>query len=268
MKLAVIQFTSWDKHYYADVAGFEVNPGSYLLVNTDVGLDIGKIIKVTEAKNINGDDKDTVLTIERVATNQDLERLKDNNKGSDKEVEYCKTVVKKHNLEMKVIDCQFSYDDKRVMFAFIADGRVDFRELVKDLTRHFQRVVRLHQLGVRDEAKISGDVGSCGRGLCCKGHLTELTSVTSEFAEQQQVAHRGSERLSGACGRLKCCLAYEKELYEEMGKKLPQIGTRVRTDHGRGEVIGWHTLKSSVDVKLDPEKDGGRPVIVEIEIKK
>jgi cell fate regulator YaaT (PSP1 superfamily) len=125
-------------------------------------------------------------------------------------------------------------------------------------------------LGVRDEAKLIGDVGSCGLNQCCRGHLKKLGNVTSEFAEDQQIVHRGSERLSGICGRLKCCLAYEEAQYAELIKKLPAVGTRVKTEHGRGEVVGWHVLKRSVDVRLDPKngaKEDDRPVIVEVPIK-
>jgi cell fate regulator YaaT (PSP1 superfamily) len=167
---------------------------------------------------------------------------------------------------MKVVDCHCSFDNQRLTFAFIADGRIDFRNLVKELNKHFQKSIRLHQLGVRDEAKIEGDIGSCGLVQCCKSHLKKLGNVTSDYADIQQVAHRGSERLSGVCGRLKCCLAYENEVYQERAKKLPAIGARVSTKHGRGEIIGWHVLKSTVDVRIDPEKDNDKGLVVEVPI--
>jgi len=152
---------------------------------------------------------------------------------------------------MKIIDVHCSYDDTRLKFAFIADGRVDFRELVKDLARHYQKSILLHQVGIRDEAKIAGDVGRCGvRGMCCKKFLGELGGINSEMAENQQIAHRGSERLSGTCGRLMCCLQFENEGYKEMAKDLPPIGSVVKYEKVPAEIIGWHTLKKSVDLKV------------------
>jgi cell fate regulator YaaT (PSP1 superfamily) len=165
---------------------------------------------------------------------------------------------------MKVVDAHFSFDGGRLIFPFIADGRVDFRQLVKDLTHHFQKSIRLQQIGIRDEAKITGDFGSCGRQLCCKTHLKSLVSITSELAEVQQIAHRGSERLSGQCGRLRCCLAYEGKNYEELASNLPAIGSTIKTPQGKGEVIGWHTLKQTVDVALN----GDRNNVIEFSLKK
>jgi len=269
MNTALIQFTPWDKIHYADTDGEDIKVGQRLLVDTDFGEDIGKVVELKEM-DVTKMDSQEVVSITRIANGKDIKQIQDNNSEKEEAIDVCRQIVQKYGLEMKIIDCHFSYDDKRVAFAFIADGRVDFRNAVKELTRNFSKSVRLHQLGVRDEAKFSGDVGSCGRGLCCRDHLQKLGSVTSDLAEQQQIAHRGSERLSGICGRLKCCLAYEKDLYEELGKTLPAVGTRVRTEHGRGVVIGWHTLKQSVDVKIDPDKgkENERALIVEVPIKK
>lgn len=269
MKSAAIQFTPWDKTHYAELSDSEIKVGNRVVVENDYGEDIGRVIEISDT-DISKLDQQEKIKIVRIADESDLKQIQKNNENKEDQIETCRNVVNKYGLEMKIIDAHVSYDDKRIAFAFIADGRVDFRNAVKELTRSFGKSIRLHQLGVRDEAKFSGDVGSCGRGLCCREHLQKLGSVTSEFAEQQQIAHRGSERLSGICGRLKCCLAYEKDLYDELAAKLPAIGTRVRTKHGRGEVVGWHTLRGSVDVKIDPEKgkEDERPLIVEVPIKK
>jgi cell fate regulator YaaT (PSP1 superfamily) len=152
------------------------------------------------------------------------------------------------------VDVHFSFDDSRVTFAFIAEGRVDFRELLKDLNKSYKKNIRLQQIGIRDEIKISGDIGCCGRNLCCQSFYKDLGNITSDLAELQQVSHRGAERLSGVCGRLKCCLSYEKELYNELADKLPMIGEKLKTAHGRGSVIGWHVLRQSVDVLLDDKE--------------
>lgn len=269
MKVILVQFTSWDKNYYFDPGDFEVVRDSFVIVTTEFGTEMGRVSGFYELTEDQKKDVGEIKQIDRIANREDINDFHKNNNPEKKEeaINYCRKLVKRHNLEMKLVDCSFSFDNQRLIFAFIADGRVDFRNLVKELTRHFQKSIRLHQLGVRDEAKISGDVGSCGEKLCCRGHLQKLGNVTSDLAEQQQVAHRGSERLSGICGRLKCCLAYESDFYDELAKKLPSVGTRVRTKHGRGVVIGWHTLRGSVDVKIDPEKEEDRPLIVEVPIK-
>ena len=162
---------------------------------------------------------------------------------------------------LKLVGVNFSFDNSRVTFAFSAEGRVDFRELVKELTYHFNKSIRLNQIGTRDEAKTMGDCGPCGKSLCCKKFIKDFSSITSEMAETQQVVHRGSSRISGICGRLMCCLAYEQQGYEEMCKKLPAVGTRVNVDGKRGVIVGHHVLKQSVDVEFDADKDGNAMVM-------
>jgi cell fate regulator YaaT (PSP1 superfamily) len=152
---------------------------------------------------------------------------------------------------MKLVDAHFSIDGKRLTFAFIANGRVDFRSLLKDLVKHFKLNIRLQQIGIRDEIKINGDMGCCGKILCCQSFYKDLGNVTSDLAELQQVAHRGSDRLSGVCGRLKCCLTYERAAYEDCARCLPPIGSQIRTKQGKGTVIGHHTLKKTVNVRLE-----------------
>ncbi len=269
MKIALVQLASWDKFYAAEIGERKIKIGNYLVIKVDGGVDLGKVVDIGDRNKFGMDGQlPEDVEIERSANDEDLQTYSENVKHKEEVLEYCHEMVKKNELEMKLIDVHFSLDGQKITFAFIADGRVDFRNLVKDLNRHYQKSVRLYQLGVRDEAKLTGDTGACGLGLCCRTHLKKLGNVTSEFAEQQQVAHRGSERLSGMCGRLKCCLAYEKDLYEDLAKNLPAIGTRVSTKHGKGEVIGWHTLRSSVDVRIDAEKEGERALIVEVPVTK
>jgi cell fate regulator YaaT (PSP1 superfamily) len=263
MKIVEIQFTPWGRIYDFDAGETKVDVNDFVIVKTDLGTEMGKVVG---AKEVNEEDlekaKLEIKPIFRKATTSDMQKFREKEGQKKEALQTCKQLIKKHNLPMKLIDAHFSFDGGRVTFAFVADGRVDFRELVGDLTKIFQKSIRLQQLGIRDEAKISGDIGVCGRHLCCKKFLKDLGNITSDLADLQQVAHRGSERLAGVCGRLMCCLAYEQKDYEERAQKLPAIGTAVRTDHGRGKIIGWHVLKGSVDVELE---EGRR---IEVEIKK
>ncbi len=258
MRIVEVQFTPWGKIYDFDASRSEIKKGDFVVVKTDLGTDIGKVIDIKEASET---DKE-IKPILRKATLSDIERMKEKEKQKDSTLKFCKDLAKKHSLPIKLIDVHFSFDSGRITFAFIADGRVDFRELVKDLTKHFQKSIRLQQLGIRDEAKFYGDIGMCGRGLCCKKFLKSLGNVTSDLAILQQVDQRGSDRLSGVCGRLMCCLGYERNFYEAVAKKMPPIGATVSTKSGKGKVVSWHILKQSVDVELEE----GR--VVEVEIKK
>jgi len=268
MKVAEIQFIPWDKSYYFLLNGFDLKPKAKVVVKTDLGFELGEVVGfaevderefVAEENSDSAGERKIIKPILRLANEEDL-RHEVSCSEKREAVDYCRDLKERHQLPMKVIDAHFSFDGSRITFAFIADGRVDFRELVKDLTRHFGRTIRLQQIGIRDEARIMGDVGHCGKTLCCKGHLKQLASITSEMAEMQQCSHRGSDRISGICGRLMCCLAYEQAGYEENAKKVPAIGTRVNVDGKRGVVVGQHILKESVDVEFAAEK--GEPRMV------
>lgn len=265
----MIQFASWDKFYAFNPRDLMFKEGDFVVVTTAQGVDIGKVIEFNDLSDLEVQSLGELRPVDRVVSkaDSDIFALNNSEEKKDQVLNFCREALKKYNLQMKLVDCYFSYDNTRLTLAFIADGRVDFRNLVKDLTRYFQKTVRLYQLGVRDEAKIMGDIGSCGKKLCCQGHLKKLGNVTSDYAENQQLVHRGSERLSGACGRLKCCLAYENDLYQELAQKLPAIGTKVKTKHGHGKIIGHHVLRGSVDVQIETEKTGDRKLIVEVPIK-
>ena len=264
MKIVQIQFTPWDKVYNFDPADSVLSVGDYAVVKTELGVEIGKVVGFKEAKNEEESEKTELKPILRKATLTDLEKISDK-KQKKEALQYCKKLADQYKLPMKLVDAHFSFDGSRVTFAFVADGRVDFRELVKDLTRRFNRTIRLQQIGIRDEAKISGDCGHCGCPLCCKRFLTELSSVTSEMAELQQVAHRGSDRISGICGRLMCCLNYEEAGYEECAKKLPPMGAKVDVDGKKGVVVRHHTLKQAVSVEFKGENGDGK-TIVEVDL--
>ena len=259
------------------------------MVKTELGTEIGEVVGFKDLPSESpmegghGLDKDgspdmekksekqkngaayIIKPILRKATTIDLEKISDQ-KQKKKAMDYCKKMINKYHLFMKLVDVHFSFDGSRITFAFTADGRIDFRELVKDLTRHFSRTVRLQQIGIRDEAKIIGGYGHCGRSLCCGGFLKNLTSINSEMAELQQVAHRGSERISGICGRLMCCLAYENDNYKKLAKKLPAIGARVDVDGKKGVIASHHVLKQSVGVEFPPEGGEKRSTVVEVKL--
>jgi len=262
MNKYLVEINPWERIVCSDESGFNIKVGDYIIAETEFGEDFGKVLEI---KNENTESNGS---IKRLADKDDQKHNRAIEKERSKAISECRQVVNNYALEMKIVDCHFSFDGQRLSFAFIADGRIDFRELVKDLNRRFNKIIRLHQIGVRDEAKLLGDIGCCGEEQCCRSHLKKLGNVTSEFAEDQQIIHRGSERLSGICGRLKCCLAYEEPVYQEIIKKLPAIGIKVKTEHGRGTVVGWHVLRCSVDVQLDKDRPEDKSVIVEIPIKK
>lgn len=292
MKVAEVQFAHWDKIYYFSLNNLDLEVGDMVIIDTELGMELGKIVgfadvdkssfvsekkeksKEKEAKNEDktkendgGDEKaegkKVLKPIIRKATKEDLGKMPGYKERRDALV-YCKKMIAKRELEMKLIDVNFSFSGNRITFAFIADGRVDFRELVKDLTSHFNKLIRLTQIGVRDEAKLMGDFGHCGRQLCCRKFIKDFTSITSEMTEVQQVTHRGSERLSGICGRLMCCLSYEYDGYQKLAEKMPDIGQKVNVDGKKGTVINCHVLKQTVDVEFDNGKEG--KVVVEVDL--
>ena len=283
MLIAKIQFAPWDKVYNFSVGDLTVAVGDYVIVETELGTELGKIVALAkkdkkddsdDQKNDQEKDKENkgdkeseriIKPILRKASYDDLAGLPDAEKKAAA-LEFCRQMIAKHNLPMKLVDVHFSLHGDRLNFAFIADSRVDFRELVKDLAAHFNVNIRLTQIGTRDEAKITGDCGSCGRDLCCREFLGGFSSITSEIAEAQQVAHRGSERISGMCGRLMCCLAYEYEGYKALAGELPPIGTGMNIEGRRGTVVGHHILKQTVDVRIPAEKADDRDVIIEVDV--
>src|SRR3989339_991778 len=276
MKLAQIQFTPWDKVYNFSANDLTLSEGDKVVVRTDMGIEIGEVVGFAEGE-ANGEEEENPVTgiaadnaeipgnpegtaevngnkeikpVLRVATDRDLEKVP-NLAEKKKALDYAKELKDKQNLPMKFIDVHFAFDGSRITFAFIADGRVDFRELVKELTRHFGRTIRLQQIGIRDEAKIMGDYGHCGKELCCRGHLKNLCSITSEMAEIQQCAHRGSERISGICGRLMCCLSFEEAGYKKLAEKLPPLDSEIKFEGRKGRVVAHHILKQTVSVYFE-----------------
>jgi cell fate regulator YaaT (PSP1 superfamily) len=261
MKLVQVQFAPWDKKYNFDPAGLTLAVGDQVIVATDLGLELGRVAGFIDSPALGTDVE--IKKVIRKAEITDLEKLPDA-KQLEKDFTYCKGLIEKYQLPMKLVEVRYSFDDSRITFPFIADCRVDFRELVKDLTKHFSRNIRLQQIGIRDEARQCGDFGHCGRPLCCGRFLSELSSITSEMAELQQCAHRGSERISGVCGRLMCCLSFEEDGYRKLAEKLPPLDSEVKIEGKRGRVAAWHVLKQTVDVQFY-ENGGELGAVVEVE---
>jgi len=274
MRVIQVQFSSWDKRYNFEAPEIDVEVGDQVVVKTELGVELGKVVGFqdlpevkTEVKTETEDGKPAVeRKILRIATREDLKKLP-NEKQKKKDFAYCKKLIDKYQLPMKLVDVHYSFDDARITFPFIADSRIDFRELVKDLTKHFSRSIRLQQIGIRDEARFCGDFGHCGRSLCCGKFLGDLNSITSEMAELQQCVHRGSERISGICGRLMCCLAYEEDGYKKLAENLPAIDSQVKVEGRQGRVLARYILKQTVKVLLD-EGNGEAGGVVEVEVGK
>ncbi len=266
MKVVQIQFVSWDKKYNFDPRDISLEQGDFVIVETEFGQEIGEVVGFRElsSEELKKIDEE-IKPVLRLVNKEDLDKMI-SEEEKELALDYCRKLVRKYELPMKLVDVHFSLDKNRINFAFYSENRVDFRNLVKDLSSHFKGIIRLTQIGSRDEAKSCGDFGHCGRGLCCKGFMKDFISIGSEMAEAQQVSHRGSERVSGMCGKLMCCLSYEYEGYLDLAKKLPAVGTRVNVDGRRGEVVGHHILKQSVDVLFRGEKDGENDVVVEVDI--
>jgi cell fate regulator YaaT (PSP1 superfamily) len=223
---------------------FEAN--DQVIIEGEFGNELG----IVEAKNLVIQDNPEKKII-RKATKRDSETFERNEEKKTELLKICKSEIKRLNLEMKVVNSRVSLDGNNVIIAFTAEGRIDFRELVKNLSKIFHRSVKMHQIGSRDEARRLGGCGVCGRELCCVRFSGNLPSISTEMARVQMIAHRGSERISGICGRLMCCLAYEAEQYKEMLKGMPEIHSFVKTKDARGQVIEINALKQDIKVRLD-----------------
>jgi len=235
-----------------------LQPGDLVVAETGDGIEsaiVERVEKSSDAESAPNNQKGaSIARIVRKASPSDVNTIK---KHREKEVEalrICRKEVKKNDLPMKIVGSSFSFDGGSITFAFIADGRVDFRELVKTLSKNFQRSIRLHQIGARDEARESGGYGICGREFCCIKFKENLPSISSDMAKTQHIVRRGSERISGACGRLMCCLAYEADQYREMLESLPRTGDEFETKEGRGIVKEVNALTGQIRVELPDKK--------------
>lgn len=264
-----VRFKKVGKIYYFDPLDIEFEQFDPVIVETVRGIEYGEIALTARVV----DEEEMVAPVKpviRKATETDtmeFNKLKQNEQDA-KEVFIAK--AKKHKLEMKLIDVEYTFDQKKAIFYFTAEGRVDFRELVKDLASIFKVRIELRQIGVRDEAKLFKGLGVCGRTTCCAQWLGDFTPVSIKMAKEQNLS-LNSTKISGICGRLLCCLTYEQEFYEEVSKKLPKVGQKVITADGEGEVFKLSILEETVFVKIQVNKDETevkKYLLEEIEVKK
>ena len=250
IKVIGVRFRNAGKIYYFDPVQLEVKAGDHVIVETARGIEYGYVVlgarEVEEDKVVQ-----PLKSVIRMATKADDEVEKKNHEKEKEAFKICKEKIKKHGLLMKLIDAEYTFDNNKVLFYFTADGRIDFRELVKDLASVFKTRIELRQVGVRDETKIVGGVGICGRTLCCHSYLSEFIPVSIKMAKEQNLSLNPT-KISGVCGRLMCCLKNEEETYEELNSKLPGVGDYVTTDDGlKGEVHSVSVLRQLVKVVVN-----------------
>ena len=243
-----VKFKDVGKMYYFSPGDNQVVMGDNVIVETARGLEFGTICR----ERTSVDESELVAPLKsiiRIATDADRKKHADNLAKKDNALRLCQEKIDAHGLEMKLIDVEYTFDNSKVVFYFTADGRVDFRELVKDLASVFRMRIELRQIGVRDEAKMIGGVGSCGRGLCCSTWLRDFEPVSIKMAKVQNLSLNPT-KISGICGRLMCCLKYENDIYNELKKGMPNVGERVRTPDGIGVVTDINILENLVRTRL------------------
>jgi cell fate regulator YaaT (PSP1 superfamily) len=243
-----VRFKKAGKIYYFDPGDLPISNGDYVIVETVRGIEFGKV--VVAKKQV--DEKDIVLPLKkviRIADQKDKLIVEENKKAAEEAYDICLKKVEEHGLEMKLVDVEYTFDRNKVIFYFTADGRVDFRELVKDLAAIFRTRIELRQIGVRDEAKMLGGIGPCGRMLCCSTFLGDFDPVSIKMAKDQNLSLNPT-KISGLCGRLMCCLKYENDEYETAKEQLPDLGEMIETPHGLGKVVGLNILERVLQVEL------------------
>ncbi|UFJ40520.1 stage 0 sporulation family protein [Brevibacillus humidisoli] len=243
-----VRFKKAGKIYYFDPAGLPVEKECHVIVETARGIEYGKV--VIGKKQVG--ESDVVLPLKkviRVANESDASQVDDNKQAAKQAFKICQTKIQEHKLEMKLVDVEYTFDRNKIIFYFTADGRVDFRELVKDLASVFRTRIELRQIGVRDEAKMLGGIGPCGRLLCCSTFLGDFEPVSIKMAKDQSLSLNPA-KISGLCGRLMCCLKYENDNYESAKEELPDVGTSVMTQMGSGRVVSVNLLDRLVQVEL------------------
>ena len=250
--VAAVKFRTSQKHYYFDPAGFEIRGGDFVIVETargtELGIVRGELLKVSEKEF-----GKTIRPILRKATQEDLRKDGEQQERRKDAVRQCKQKIDEYGLQMKLIDAEYTFDGSKLIFYFTAEKRVDFRELVKDLAGCFRMRIELRQVGVRDETRILGGFGTCGRELCCKGWLTDFEPVSIKMAKVQNLSLNPG-KISGCCGRLMCCLKYENDVYAELKTGLPDIGEVVETPTGKARVCDVSIFQGVVRVKYIEEE--------------
>ena len=248
-----VRFKKPGKIYFFDPGRLKIEKNTYVIVETSSGEEYGEAVIVNR---LIPEDKivSPLKPVIRIATRGDIRHNEDNKRREKEAMKICLEKIKEHKLKMKLIDVEYKFDNTKILFYFTADGRIDFRELVKDLAAIFKVIIELRQIGVRDEIKRMGGNGVCGRELCCCSFLGNFEAVSIKMAKEQNISLNPS-KISGNCGRLMCCLKYEQNVYEEKLERLPKIGAIVETDDGVGEVVGIEILKEIIKVKFKEDDE-------------
>ena len=250
IKVIGVRFRTAGKIYYFDPVDYEIKKGDHVIVETARGIEFGTVVggirQVTDDEVIQ-----PLKPVLRVASERDVQQEADNKKREKEAFKLCQEKIREHGLDMKLIDAEYTFDNNKVLFYFTSDGRIDFRELVKDLAAIFKTRIELRQIGVRDETKMVGGIGMCGRPLCCHTHLADFVPVSIKMAKEQNLSLNPT-KISGVCGRLMCCLNHEEETYEALNKNLPHLGDRVTCPDGsQGEVASVNVLRQLVKVVVE-----------------
>lgn len=248
-----VRFRDVGKIYYFDPNGQELNKGDKVIVETSRGIECGE---VAMANRIITDDDLTypLKKLIRIATDDDIKRVKENKEKEKYAFDVCIQKINMHKLKMKLVNVEYTFDGNKILFYFTADGRVDFRDLVKDLAYIFKTRIELRQIGVRDEAKMLGGLGICGRPFCCNTFLGDFQPVSIKMAKEQGMS-LNPVKISGTCGRLMCCLKYEQEAYTDLLKNTPKVGAIVNTPEGKGTVIDLNLITGNLTVSLSKSPD-------------
>ncbi len=247
-----VRFKKAGKIYYFDPSGLDIAIDTYVIVETVRGIEFGKAV----IQNRRVDEEDVVLPLKkiiRIANDGDIATVRENKKQAHVAFDTCVEKIQTHQLDMSLVEVEYTLDRNKIIFYFTADGRVDFRNLVKDLAAIFKTRIELRQIGVRDEAKMLGGIGPCGRMLCCSTFLGDFEPVSIKMAKDQNLSLNPA-KISGLCGRLMCCLKYENDAYEEAKHELPDMGERIETDYGRGKVVGLNILEKLVQIEIPEEE--------------
>lgn len=252
MQVIGVRFKKAGKIYYFDHGNLSVALDDYVIVETVRGVEFGRVVLADKQV----DEEDVVLPLKkviRIATDKDKFTVAENTENAAQAHKVCEKKIREHKLDMNLVEVEYTFDRNKVIFYFTADGRVDFRNLVKDLAAVFKTRIELRQIGVRDEAKLLGGIGPCGRMLCCSTFLGDFEPVSIKMAKDQNLSLNPA-KISGLCGRLMCCLKYENDEYEEAKRELPDLGEAIRTSYGSGKVVGLNILERLIQIEV-PEKE-------------
>lgn len=262
IKVVGVRFRTAGKIYYFDPGKLEIRCGQHVVVETSRGVEYGTVVgcpKLIPEEEVSA----PLKAVLRIATKKDDEQVEKNKEKEKEAFKVCQEKIRKHNLDMKLIDAEYTFDNNKVLFYFTADGRIDFRDLVKDLASVFKTRIELRQIGVRDETKIVGGIGICGRPLCCHSYLSDFIPVSIKMAKEQSLSLNPT-KISGCCGRLMCCLKNEEDTYEELNRRLPFVGDKVTTADGqKGEVHSVNVLRQLVKVLIE---EGDEKELVEFPV--